>query len=103
MLIVEYLHYRNGLQKRGLILVPVSKRNEDNRHSGRHWLMSPVLNHPTALWFYAYFICISLNVWGTGNKKRLILGEKNPDSLSDDYLESCMHDLGNLPIRLFSF
>lgn len=26
-----------------------------------HWLMSSVLNHRTAEWFYAYFICISLN------------------------------------------
>uniref|UniRef100_A0A3Q0QUF5 Uncharacterized protein n=1 Tax=Amphilophus citrinellus TaxID=61819 RepID=A0A3Q0QUF5_AMPCI len=33
----------------------------DNRHCGRHWLMSSVLNHPTAEWFYACFICISLN------------------------------------------
>lgn len=33
----------------------------DNRHCGGHWLMSSVLNHPSAEWFYAYFICISLN------------------------------------------
>uniref|UniRef100_A0A8C7TRB3 Uncharacterized protein n=1 Tax=Oncorhynchus mykiss TaxID=8022 RepID=A0A8C7TRB3_ONCMY len=33
----------------------------DNRHCGGHRLMSSVLNHPSAEWFYAYFICISLN------------------------------------------
>uniref|UniRef100_A0A3P9CAC9 Transposase Tc1-like domain-containing protein n=1 Tax=Maylandia zebra TaxID=106582 RepID=A0A3P9CAC9_9CICH len=33
----------------------------DNRHCGRHLLMSSLLNHSTAEWFYACFICISLN------------------------------------------
>uniref|UniRef100_A0A8C3AP25 Secreted protein n=1 Tax=Cyclopterus lumpus TaxID=8103 RepID=A0A8C3AP25_CYCLU len=55
----------------------------DSRHCGGHWLMSSVLNHPTAEWFYAYFICISLNRYGirangsrergTGNRKHLTI------------------------------
>uniref|UniRef100_A0A3Q3GMG7 Uncharacterized protein n=1 Tax=Labrus bergylta TaxID=56723 RepID=A0A3Q3GMG7_9LABR len=43
----------------------------DNRHCGGHWLMSSVPNHPAAEWFYAYFICISLNRTN-GQQKRLL-------------------------------
>uniref|UniRef100_A0A3B4G7W4 Uncharacterized protein n=1 Tax=Pundamilia nyererei TaxID=303518 RepID=A0A3B4G7W4_9CICH len=49
----------------------------DNRHCGRHLLMSSVLNHSTAEWFYACFICISLN-----------RGVKS-NSLCDNNLQSC--------------
>uniref|UniRef100_A0A3B4UYD7 Uncharacterized protein n=2 Tax=Seriola TaxID=8160 RepID=A0A3B4UYD7_SERDU len=35
--------------------------HKETTDTGGHWLMSSVLNHPTAEWFYAYFICISLN------------------------------------------
>uniref|UniRef100_A0A3B4Z814 Uncharacterized protein n=1 Tax=Stegastes partitus TaxID=144197 RepID=A0A3B4Z814_9TELE len=44
-----------------LVCLAEAECRRDNRHCGGHWLMSSVLNHPTAEWFYAYFICISLN------------------------------------------
>lgn len=31
--------------------------------------MSPVLNHHTVEWFYAYFICISLNHASVGHSE----------------------------------
>lgn len=31
--------------------------------------MSPVFNHHTVEWFYAYFICISLNCVSTGRSE----------------------------------
>jgi len=31
--------------------------------------MSPVFNHHTVEWFYAYFICISLNCISTGRSE----------------------------------
>lgn len=35
----------------------------------RRQLMSPVFNHHTVEWFYAYFICISLNRAGAGRSE----------------------------------
>lgn len=35
----------------------------------RRWLMSPVFNHHTVEWFYAYFICISLNRASAGHSE----------------------------------
>uniref|UniRef100_A0AAY4E8I3 Uncharacterized protein n=1 Tax=Denticeps clupeoides TaxID=299321 RepID=A0AAY4E8I3_9TELE len=47
------------------LLFPLSSAGTSLRETvaGR-WLMSSVLNHRTAEWFYAYFICISLNRGG---------------------------------------
>lgn len=35
----------------------------------RRLLMSPVFNHHTVEWFYAYFICISLNCVSAGRSE----------------------------------
>lgn len=63
--------------------------------------MSPVLNHPTAEWFCAYFICISLSTKADGQMApkseevetgRQKINRRNKSDSCDDYFQRFAFD-----------